>query len=61
ALEEQELDHVVQQQERELAQQGLDLQTYLGMQQKTLEEYREELRESVRQNIKTSLVLGKII
>jgi trigger factor len=61
ALEEQELDHVIQQRERELAQQGLDLQTYLGMQQKTLEEYREELRESVQQNIKTSLVLGKII
>ena len=61
ALEEQEIDHSLEHRKQDLTRQGLDLQTYLQMQQQTEEELREEIRETVQENLKTSLVLGKVI
>lgn len=61
ALEEQEIDHTLDHRKQDLERQGLDLQTFLQMQQQTEEELREELRGTIQENLKTSLVLGKVI
>ena len=60
-LEEHEIDHAITHREQDLAQQGLDLQTFLQTQQKTEEEFRNELRESVQSNLKQTLILNKVI
>jgi len=61
ALEKYELDRAVNNQRSQLSRYGLDLETFLKSQQKSMEDFREEQREIVIENIKTTLVLGKII
>lgn len=60
ALEEEELDGMLKNQEARLKQMGLDLVSFLKGQQKTVEEVREEARDDIRESIKRSLVLSKV-
>ena len=60
ALEEAEIDDEVAQFERRVQDAGLTLDSYLQMQQKTRDEWREGLRETVVNRLKRGLVLGKV-
>jgi trigger factor len=61
ALEDEEIDQALSEQDRRLQQSGLNLETYLVMQKKTREELREEFRPAVQEQLQRSLVLGKLI
>ncbi len=60
-LEEQELKDAVQRQVSELKRYGIDYETFLKIQKKSAEEFREDLRESVQNNLRNALALGKIV
>ncbi len=60
AMEEAEIDDEVERLERRVKEAGLTLDSYLQMQQKTREEWREGLRENVVKRLKRGLVLGKV-
>lgn len=60
ALEEDELDAVLERQASRVKQMGIDFDTLLKYQNKTREAAREELREGVKQNLRRSLVLNKV-
>jgi trigger factor len=61
ALEDEEIDQALNEQDRRLQQSGLNLETYLVMQKKTREELHEEFRPAVQEQLQRSLVLGKLI
>jgi trigger factor len=61
ALEEEEIDRALDEQDRRLQQSGLNLETYLIMQKKTREQLREDFRSPVQERLRRSLVLGKLI
>ncbi len=61
ALEEEEIDRALEEQDRRLQQSGLNLETYLIMQKKTREQVREDFRPPVQERVRRSLVLGKLI
>jgi trigger factor len=54
---ERELDDMLHDLEHRLEHQGLDMETYLKINQKTIEELRQELHESAENRLKRSLVL----
>jgi trigger factor len=60
-LEEEELDQVLEEQDRRLQQNGLSLETYLSMQKKTRDDLREEYRPAVHERLRRSLVLSKLV
>lgn len=60
AMEEAEIDDEVERFEHRVKDAGLTLDSYLQMQQKTKEEWREELRETIVNRLKRGLVLGKV-
>jgi trigger factor len=59
-LEEEEIDHMLEDQDQQLQQQGLNLDTYLSMQKKTREELREEFRPAVQERLRRSLVMSEL-
>ncbi|MFQ5577128.1 MAG: trigger factor [Anaerolineae bacterium] len=59
-LEEEELDHALQDQRGQLAKSGYDMDIYLRSLQKTEAEYREEQRGAVQKRLERSLVLDEI-
>jgi trigger factor len=61
ALEDEEIDQALSEQDRRLQQSGLNLETYLVMQKKTREQLGEEFRPAVQDKVRRSLVLGKMI
>jgi trigger factor len=61
ALEEEEINQALSEQDRRLQQAGLSLDTYLSMQKKTREELREEFRPAVQERLRRSLALGKLV
>jgi trigger factor len=61
ALEEDEIDQALEEQDRRLQANGLSLDTYLSMQKKTRDEFREELRPAVQERLRRSLVMGKLV
>jgi trigger factor len=61
ALEEEEIDQALEEQDRRLQENGLSLDTYLSMQKKTREELREEYRPAVQERLRRSLVLSKLV
>lgn len=61
ALEEEEIDQALEQQDHQLEESGLNLDTYLIMQKKTREQLREELRPRVREQLRRSLALGELL
>jgi trigger factor len=61
ALEDEEIDQALSEQDRRLQQSGLNLETYLVMQKKTREQLGEEFRPAVQDKVRRSLVLGKLI
>jgi trigger factor len=61
AVEEEEIDRVLEEQDRRLQRDGLSLDTYLSMQKKTREQLREEFRPAVQDQLRHSMVLGKLI
>jgi len=61
AMEEEEIDEEIARTERRFKDMGLTLDSYLAMQSKTKEGWREEIRESVADRIKRGLVLSKVV
>ena len=61
ALEEDEIDQALEEQDRRLQGSGLSLDTYLSMQKQTREEFREDLREAIEERLQRSLVIGKLV
>jgi trigger factor len=55
-----EVEHYVEDLEPQLAQQGLDMETYLKTRQITLDELKDEVRPSVEERLKRSLVLMEV-
>lgn len=60
AMEEAEIDEEVERFERRTKDAGLTLDSYLQMQQKSRDEWREGLRENVVNRLKRGLILGKV-
>ncbi|GAB4541635.1 MAG: trigger factor [Anaerolineae bacterium] len=60
ALEEEEIDERLEEQDRRLQEVGLSLDNYLVMQKKTREELREEFRPAVQEQLRRALVLSKL-
>jgi trigger factor len=60
ALEEEALDDEIKRSERQLKNMGLTIDSYLQMQNKTKDEWREELRPRIVDRLKRGLVLGKV-
>jgi len=60
ALEEVEIDDEIKRSEQQLKNMGLTLDSYLQMQNKTQDEWREELRPRITDRLKKGLVLSKI-
>ncbi len=60
-VEEEEIDQVLEEQDRRLQKDGLSLDTYLSMQKKTHEQLREEFRPAVQERLRRAMVLGKLI
>lgn len=60
-LEEEEIDQVLEEQDRNLQGSGLSLDTYLSMQKKTREQLREDFRPAVQERVRRSLVLSKLV
>ena len=56
-----ELDNMVKEIENRLSYQGMNMDMYLNMMGKTMEEFRKEGEEQAKEAIKTRLVLEKII
>ena len=61
AAVEEEVDHLIQELERHLADRGQTLQSYLEAEGKTLDELRAEQRPVAEKRIKRSLVLREVI
>jgi len=61
AVVEEEVDRIIQEFERRLADQGQTLQSYLESEGKTLEELRAEQRPTAEERIKRSLILREVI
>jgi trigger factor len=61
ALEEDEIDQALEEQDRRLQGSGLSLDTYLSMQKQTREEFREDLRDAVEERLQRSLVISKLV
>jgi trigger factor len=59
-LEEEEIDHMLEDQDQQLQQQGLNLDTYLSMQKKTREELRDEFRPAVQERLRRSLLMSEL-
>ena len=59
-LEEEEIDHALEDQDQRLQGEGLSLDTYLSMQKKTREALREEFRPATQERLRRSLVMGKL-
>jgi trigger factor len=59
-LEEEEIDHALEDQGQRLQREGLNLETYLSMQKKTREELREEFRPAIQERLRRSLVMGEL-
>ncbi len=59
-LLEQEIDRMIEEQERQLSQHGLSLDDYLKLSQKTREQYREELRPEAEKRLVRSLLLSAV-
>ena len=58
---ETELDNMVKEVETRLSYQGMDIESYLQMINKTMEEFRKEGEEQAKTAVKTRLVLEQII
>jgi trigger factor len=61
ALEEDEIDQALEEQDHRLQANGLSLDTHLSMQKKTRDEFREEMRPAVQERLRRSLVMGKLV
>jgi trigger factor len=55
-----EIQHYIEDLEPQLAQQGLDMDTYLMTRQMKMEDLREEVRPNVEERLKKSLVLMEV-
>jgi trigger factor len=60
-LEEEEIDRMLNEQDRRLQQSGLNLDTYLSIQKETREQLREEFRPAAQQRLRQSLALSKLV
>ncbi len=60
ALEDETIEHELEDQDQRLKRAGLTLDGYLQVQKKTREDYAEELRSEVQNRLRRSLALGKI-
>lgn len=60
-LEEEEIDRALEEQDRRLQQQGLNLDTYLSMQKETREQLREQVRPAVQDRLRRTLALGRLV
>jgi FKBP-type peptidyl-prolyl cis-trans isomerase (trigger factor) len=61
SLEDRMLDRVLEDEDRLLKQQNLNLDTYLSAQQKTREGVRKELRPAMQQRLRRSLVVNELV
>ncbi|MFQ5611560.1 MAG: trigger factor [Anaerolineae bacterium] len=59
-LEEQRLDEALKSQDTELEEIGYSLETYLKLQQKTVEEHRDELRPRIQELLRRNLAISKL-
>ena len=59
-LTEREIDHIIMDEARALAQSGLQFENYLKAIGKTPEELREDRRESAENRVTTSLILNRL-
>ena len=59
-LTEREIDHIIMDEARALAQSGLQFESYLKAIGKTPEELREDRRESAENRVTTSLILNRL-
>ena len=59
-LTEREIDHIIVDEARALAQSGLQFESYLRAIGKTPEELREDRRETAENRVKTSLILNRL-
>ncbi len=60
-LEEEEIDQMLDEQDRRLQQSGLSLDTYLTIKKQTREQLREEFRPAAQERLRQSLALSKLV
>ncbi|MEA3459482.1 MAG: trigger factor [Chloroflexota bacterium] len=60
-LLEEEVDGILEEREKRLQQEGLNLSDYLAMKGQSEEEYREEIHPLAEAHLKRALLLGKVV
>jgi trigger factor len=58
---EHEIEHMIEEQNSRMQNQGLSLEQYLGYMGQTMDSFKEEMREPAEQRVKTGLVLDAVI